>query len=102
MWHLGQVGHFEHYPPALSAPKFDGANTKSWNGFAIHTMDCMMGYRCEFDEVGSNRGTMTHAARVNAVWELSTHCSTYLLPTQLKGFEAVGQFQVCSEFVPVS
>ena len=61
-----------------------------------------MGYRCEVDEVRSNRGTVTCATRVNAIWGLSAHSSAYLFPTQLRGFEAVGQFQGCSEFVPVS
>ena len=61
-----------------------------------------MGYRHEVDEVRLNRGTMACAARVNAVWELSAHSSTYFLLTWLKRFEAVGQFQGCSEFIPVS
>jgi len=62
----------------------------------------MMGYRCKVDEIRSNRGTMACAARVDAVWELGVHSSTYFLLTWLERFAAGVKFQGCSEFLPVS
>jgi len=65
-------------------------------------MDCPMRYRCKVDEIRSNRGTMARASRVDAVWELGVHSSTYFFLTWLKGFAAGVWFQGHSEFVPVS
>src|SRR5882672_9450697 len=65
MWHEKHI--FKSEFPAFSTLEPDSPNTNGRDRASIHATDSTMGNRCQVDEIRAYRGTVTCAARVDAI-----------------------------------